>query len=687
MHLNRITKAASYIIHAMFCIICVSQANTQTVAPELEYYKYDQISEIPTLLFAMEPEFNSVSLSPDGEHILYIYPKDENYVFRVDPIDSEIDTEDHYMGVIDKGLLSRITWVNDRRLLLEINSTDGGFSVNYVNNEIVISFNLLKIFYAFDVTRSGMEKIFEYKYHINPLFMQNPENYQSFVLDTLDKDKNNILVSLLDEETGLPSVHYLNVYTGETKIYQKSVENISKWFADHDGNIRFGLGSDDNRLVMIARKNGEQKWLNLHDQELFQDDRFKPVSFGENENNIFVISPAANGRYAIYDFNIEEGILERKIFEHPNVDVTNIEFSKTNKKLLAVTYHEDKLGRFYLDENYKKNMEAINQALPDRNNYLISMSRDQRYMLIRSESDVFPGAYYRMDTERRELRLVGELNTLLNPEYLSRQMNENYFTRDGLEIASYLTLPKENNDGEKPPLIVLPHAIPDGRDINSYNYLTQFLASRGYAVLQPNYRGSSGYGLQFQLMGYGEWGRNIQFDIEDGVKNLIAKNVINKDKICIMGQNFAGYIALMSAIQNQDLFKCVIANAPITDLDELVKNVKKAMGKSVAERLVGKRKRRDIRKISPIDNMKKFNTPVLLFHGDINQRIPIQNSEEFVKKMKKEKVEHRFITLKGEGNEISMYENRKRYLEEIEDFLTQYIPVHKANSIEEAKLD
>lgn len=357
------------------------------------------------------------------------------------------------------------------------------------------------------------------------------------------------------------------------------------------------------------------------------------------------------------------------------MDVKEVEFSKANKKLLSVTYQEDMLGRHYVDEDYQRNMEAINEALPNRNNYLISLTRDQNYMLIKSESDVFPGAYYRMDVENRQLRLVGELNTLLNPEYLSRQINKTYFARDGLEITSYLTLPQAVSAQGKPPLIVLPHAIPDGRDFNAYNYVTQFLASRGYAVFQPNYRGSSGYGFQFQTLGYGEWGRNIQYDIEDGVKNLISEGVIDENRICIMGKNFSGYIALMGAIQNKELFSCVIANAPLTDLDELVSSVKKSVGKVIAERLVGKRKKKEIQKVSPIHSLRKFRTPVLLFHGNVNQSIPFQNSEEFVKKMVKEKVPHRFVTLEGAGNDISTYENRKLYLEEIEAFLNEHIPV------------
>tara|TARA_R110002096_G_C14661942_1_gene728508 strand:+ start:35358 stop:37421 length:2064 start_codon:yes stop_codon:yes gene_type:complete len=649
-------------------------AHSQLVAPELEYYKYDNLSEIPILLFAQEPEFNDVSLSPDGEHILYIYPKGKNFVFRVDPVDDEDDQEDHYIGSISKSLLGKITWVNDRRLLLEVNSF-GGMNWGYENRKLTITITMLKTFFAFDVDRKGLEKLYEFKYDFNPSMLRRPQNFQSFIVDTLDRDENNILVSLTDEETGLPSVHYLDVYTGETKLNQKSVANISQWFADHDGNIRFGVGVNDSKVVMIARKAGEQEWMNLHDQELFQDDRFRPLSFGENENNFFVISPAANGRYAIYDFNIADGVLERKIFEHPSVDVKEVEFSKANKKLLSVTYQEDMLGRHYVDEDYQRNMEAINEALPNRNNYLISLTRDQNYMLIKSESDVFPGAYYRMDVENRQLRLVGELNTLLNPEYLSRQINKTYFARDGLEITSYLTLPQAVSAQGKPPLIVLPHAIPDGRDFNAYNYVTQFLASRGYAVFQPNYRGSSGYGFQFQTLGYGEWGRNIQYDIEDGVKNLISEGVIDENRICIMGKNFSGYIALMGAIQNKELFSCVIANAPLTDLDELVSSVKKSVGKVIAERLVGKRKKKEIQKVSPIHSLRKFRTPVLLFHGNVNQSIPFQNSEEFVKKMVKEKVPHRFVTLEGAGNDISTYENRKLYLEEIEAFLNEHIPV------------
>ncbi|MCC3860408.1 alpha/beta hydrolase family protein [Pseudemcibacter aquimaris] len=654
----------------------------QEVAPGMDYFKYDKASDIPVLLFAQEPEFNDISLSPDGQHILYVYPNDDKYIFRVDPVDDD-DLEQHYVGAVSKGLLGKIFWVNDTRVLLTINSIDN-IDFGFDGRNLTFSFILKKTVYGFDVNGSGLEKIYEYKYDFNPLFLNNLQAINNFEIDMLWNDESKILISTTENEEQFPTVKYLNVYNGETSIAQAAADKITQWITDHDGNVRFGVGAEDGRLIMIARKAGETDWVNLHDQEIFQDDRFRPVNFGETENSILVISPASNGRYAIYEFDLVNEVLTNKLYEHPNVDVNGLEFSEINKKILAVTYQEDKLERYYLDEDYKKLMTAINSALPDRNNHLVSITNNNKFMLIKSDSDVFPGAFYRMDIENKQLQLLGELNYRLDPKYLTKQESITYFSRDGLEIPALISLPKDRNENDKLPLIVMPHTNPDGRDVNEYNYIIQFLVSRGYAVFQPNYRGSSGYGLQYQMMGYGEWGGNIQNDIIDGIEYLVSEGMVDKSKVCIMGKNFAGYIALMGSIQNPELFNCVIAEAPIADLYQLVKNIKSALGKNIAERMIGKKKNKAIRKISPQHNVRDIKTPLLLFHGELNNSVPKDSTDNFVEALNKYNIPHNYVVIEGAGNDFTTYEQRKSFLLELEKFLQEHNDVATIDNIASA---
>ena len=239
-----------------------------------------------------------------------------------------------------------------------------------------------------------------------------------------------------------------------------------------------------------------------------------------------------------------------------------------------------------------------------------------------------------------------------------------YKATDGLVIPAYFTTPHIVNL-TKPPLIVLPHGGPETRDTLAFDWLRQFFASEGYAVFQPNYRGSSGYGKKFAESGYGEWGKKMQQDIDDGVDKLIKDGLIDKDRICVVGASYGGYVALYSATARYKKYKCSVSFAGISNLDDMFYHAKEQYsGFTYWEKSIGSRKNKeDLLKYSPLHLISTNTRPILLFHGDKDTIVPEFQSEKMYKALKKAKVKGiEYIEFENEDHWISHEESRISFL-------------------------
>jgi len=658
----------------IFVIVQLDVSIAQRASPDSRYPYISKYNRIPVEYFAQARELTQVLLSPDGKNTFYVFPTGNDLIMQIEPLNDVVEEQHYFSGRIPMHRYGGAYWTSNDRVVVMVYSFLFDFTKLFSRRSGDGYFvTLRRSLIAFDVNSNEVDRLLTIESN-NPLTFKH-----ELILNPLVKDKDNMLISYAAEGMDYPEIFKLNVYTGDLEKVVSYQENIVNWITDHNGEVRFGYGSDEGGLVMIRRDPITGDWIKLGDQDLFKDDTFYPINFSFEENSLLVRSAVANGRFAVYDFDLEQGVLKEKLFEHPVVDATSAEFSSGTRKLLSVTYHEDKLQRHYFDSEFEKLMNSINRALPMRNNYLEEMTSDGRYMLIRSDSDVFPGAYYRMDVENKQLDLIGEFNTRLNPEYLSPQKKISYFARDGLEVSAYLTIPKSAKRDTNLPVIVIPHSLVEGRDINTFNFLVQFLASRGYAVFQPNYRGSSGYGFAYQAMGYGEWGRNIQHDITDGVQHLISLGIADDERICISGASFGGYSALVSTFQTPALYKCAAALGPVTDLTAYAKSMKRNYGKIIQERMLGDRKRSEIRKVSPVHNIKKIDVPILLIRGENSYSVTggsletLNEAEDFVKKLNKEKKDITYIVVEGDADNFRLIKNRVLYLKELEKFFALHL--------------
>ena len=317
----------------------------------------------------------------------------------------------------------------------------------------------------------------------------------------------------------------------------------------------------------------------------------------------------------------------------------------------------------------------------DRNVVPVSRTRDAtKWVLFVSGPDE-PGTYYLYDTVTRSVDVIGSAYGRVAPEGLRRTRRFDYAARDGAALHGYLTVPASAS-GAPGPLVVMPHGGPESRDALAYDPWVQFLASRGYAVFQPNFRGSSGFGRAFVEAGYGQWGRRMQDDVTDGVFSLIEHNLADPSRICIVGASYGGYAALWGGAREPDLYRCVISIAGVADLRALMRRERRVEGSNSESyeywrASIGDpgRDRARLEAVSPIRFVEDWRPPVLLIHGDEDDVVSYDQSRDMDRALRRAGKEVRFVTLEGEGHSGWREDDHALALREIEAFLSRHLPV------------
>lgn len=650
-------KKVLFISLAALMAAFFAPASAQDETPE-----YTSARDIPVEVFAQLPRIEQVKISPNGENLAILYPLGDETKFVIFDVRKEPERDPLIIDIGDGGV-EWLEWVNDDRLLVQdetnwITIESSYFSLWLSNGEGLVSF---------DRDGKNMTRL------LSQYYLSTPGNVFG-LLSFLEDDPKNILVEMTDTDTGQVGVYKLNVYDNTREEVIPPREDIFSWAADYDDRIRYGLGVRDDKLIMIARAGDDEPWLELQNNALFEDMEFRPMGFSFDSDALYVRSSLNSGRDAIYEFSLSDGVLQDKVYEHPKYDVGGLIFSTARKKLVAATYVDDYPTLEYFDDEYREMREKITRALGGERITVLDQTADEHFFIIRSYSSTDPGTLYIYDNVDKELSPIWEVMPGLDPALMSEVKPVTYYASDGLELNGYVTIPRES-DGKNLPTIILPHGGPWVRDDMVFDPLVQFLASRGYAVFQVNFRGSTGYGDRFEVLGYGEWGGKMQDDISDGVRWLIREGIADPDRICIVGASYGGYAALMGLAETPDLYECGIAIAPVTDIKEMMKEAKEGgyddfYKYSVVENL----KKKDLKRISPVKLAKQIEDPVLLIHGSYDTNVPIEHSEKMAKALKKAKADYDFIVIDEAGHSFIEPEDRITWFKAMEDFLAKNLP-------------
>lgn len=497
----------------------------------------------------------------------------------------------------------------------------------------------------------------------------------------IDPDGRFFLLSLQKSIFDYPAIWRVDLHTLQMTEVVKAQDGVWTWYADPQGVVRAGLGTSERRWWLLYRSTEADRFrkvvkgtMSNKDDDDTNVDQLIPIA-GKDEG--YAIANRQTGRYAIYKYDFATDTIGDEVFSHPEVDVDDFTYSAVTGEIGSVRYTDDRDRIHWFDPAMKAVQAKIDRTFPKTINRVVSLSRDEKKMVVWTGGADDPGSYYVYDVTKRTMDGLARPYAELDGKAMSAVQSVSYTARDGLSIPAYLTIPR-GREAKQLPLIVMPHGGPFVRDEWSYDPWVQFLADRGYAVLQPNYRGSTGYGRAFVSAGEGQWGRKMQDDIDDGVKWLADSGQIAADKVCIMGASYGGYAAMWAAARNPDIYRCAISFAGISDVKAMLSYdgrmmVAKRYYRDWRDRVRGESKF-DLDSISPIRSVDRIRIPLLIAHGKDDDNVPVSQSEKLHQAMTKAQIDHEFVVYEKEGHNLEDTDNAADFLERVEAFLTKHNP-------------
>jgi len=503
------------------------------------------------------------------------------------------------------------------------------------------------------------------------------------VIDWLVYDPDHIIISG-NSSTG--SYHgglfRLNVRTARRDaIPGLAKDDIAGVAVDNAGELRVRSRFSGNEMIHEVCADAKSSWYIAGRTPLVDaaaDATFwEELEFAADNETLYVVTRGETDTGALRAFNTRTRLTGPVLFCPEGGEIGGLVTSYDRHRLLGVTYHTDRPQYHWFDPERERMQMLIDRALPEAFNLVVSTTVDERLLVIASESDRLPVSYYLLD--RRGPK--PELKVIYKPQYAPLQPMQAiaYTARDGLVIPGYLTLPP-GAQGKRVPLILHPHGGPYGiRDEWGFNPEVQFLANRGFAVLQPNYRGSGGYGLKFLNAGRGEWGRKMQDDLTDAVKWAIAQGIADPDRICIDGASYGGYAALAGVVYTPELYRCAVNYVGVSDLAILNEHTFDS-GRQTREYFEKwiLNDRESMRQRSPVNFVERIRVPTLHAYGENDPRVDIKHWTYLKAQLDRFGKTYEFVRVENEGHGFRKEENSVSLYGKVEAFLDKYLaPVRK----------
>jgi len=628
--------------------VLYSCGDSKNEGKEMTSEKKIDVPEIPLEDFFKNPEMSSFQISPDGKHYSYRAPWESRMNIYVKEVDS--DEPVRITEQTDRDI-SNYFWANSERLVY-LKDDDGDEN-----------------FYLVAVNYDGTD--------LTPLTREAGVRTQ--IIDDLEGDEDHMIVGLNKRNPQVFDPYRININTGEMKLLAENPGNITGWMTDHDGKLRVAMTSDGVNTSLLYRDSEDDAF------EAVLTTNFKesmsPQFFTFDNKKLFASSNLGRDKMAIVEFNPKTGKEERVLFENDKYDVTGLSFSERDMKLIAASYTGEKQQYHFFDEEYADMYEKFQARFPDLEVFLTSKNKAEDKFIIRTYGDKSLGAYYLYDRNSGEISDIGDPSPWIQEEYMAAMLPISYKSRDGLTINGYLTLPagETMETAKNLPVVVNPHGGPWARDSWGFNPEVQFMANRGYAVLQMNFRGSTGYGREFWEASFREWGKKMQDDITDGVNWLIESGIADKDRVAIYGGSYGGYATLAGLAFTPDLYACGIDYVGVSNLFTFMGTIppywepfKKMMYEMVgdpnseADSLM-------MREASPVFHADKITAPLFVAQGAQDPRVNVDESDQMVEAMRNRGVEVEYLVKDNEGHGFRNEENRFEFYRSMESFLAKHL--------------
>jgi len=500
--------------------------------------------------------------------------------------------------------------------------------------------------------------------------------FNANVVDWLEDDPEHILMAYDDEsKNDRPAIRRVNLTTGKDKVVQRGLGNVQSWYTDSQGEPRIGKGRREDKEatpVMRIRDVEQDKWYNATNYPGLDADT--PIfGFTEKQNELIIGDYRGKDTLGLYVYDLTVKSITRKIYHNNTYDAEGVIRSKDGNEIIGARYTAD-TSEVELLGRYDTLLAKMRAKFPGFTVDYVDQTQSGDKVLFKVSGPYEPGYLMMIKDGESEPISFGELRPSLKADEMGEVISVRYSARDGQKIPAYVTLPPTVTDTSQIknlPFIILPHGGPYARDTKRFDYFAQFFASRGYGVLQMNFRGSEGYGKAYEEAGRKNW-VIMQEDVEDGMRWLLRKGYADPKRTCIAGWSYGGYASLMGAAKTGELYSCSIAMAAVTDLQDLIRDMKKyKYGRASANEFVrdGFENKAAIKANSPVKVADNIEIPVFLAHGTLDQRVHFDQFKRMKSALKKAGVDATYMEFKDEDHFLSNQENRQEFFKGLDKFL------------------
>jgi dipeptidyl aminopeptidase/acylaminoacyl peptidase len=606
--------------------------------------------------FAALPFMESPRLSPDGTRVASKIAVGGTLYFAVAPLFGENKPKLMQAGESD---VNWWRWVNNDWLVLGIGDT-----VQVEGEDFYVR-------RALGVSADGAKMV--------QLAWRDAAQGADDVIWIADDGTPRIRLALqksiyLNNEGFWPEVIEIDVSTGKSKTVVRPHPEVGSWYADSTGTVRVGIGAtNEGRSLRLLYRERDGDGFEIIDRANTRKGQklLVPSLFLSEPGQALAIDDKG-GFDALYKLDLKTMTLGERMFGAAAHDIDGIVSDRSGTKLLGITVTETAWKVHWLDSDLAKMQESLDEAVPGRRASIVSMDAARDRFLVHIGAADRPGTYYYITALGGALQRLAHVNSRIGAGKLHPVRTIRYKARDGLEIPAVLTLPA-GVEAKGLPIVVMPHGGPFARDSEEWDWWSQFLADRGYAVVQPNYRGSSGYGTAFAEKGQGQWGLAMQDDLNDALAFLAKEGIADPKRAAMVGGSYGGYAAMRAAQRDGALYRCAASFAGVSDLQALLRYDSRFLNTGRGIDWLRKQAP-DLRAVSPINFPGQFSIPILLVHGKKDQRVPVKQSRELAEKLRKAGKSVKYVEQPLGDHFVSRQADRLQFLTELEAFLKEHNP-------------
>ena len=626
-----------------FVLSCVLPLASTACAAESGEDSSSPPPVLPMEDFFRNPEVGAFSLSPDGAKLAFVKPWERR--MNVYVRDIETGAEKRVTSATERDIAGFFWKGSDRIVYIQDKGGDENFHIYLTDIEGKASRDLT----PFDGVRAG-------------------------VLDDLEEDPEHMLLEMNRRNPEVFDVYRCELATGELTQIAENPGNITGWLTDHDGRLRVAYETDGVNSSLLYRPTEKDEFKTLVTTNF--KDSFLPLMFGYDNKLLYVASNLGRDKIAVYTFDPDANKTRDLVFEHPDVDVASLISSKKRKVITGVVYTTDKSRYHFFDKDRKELQDTLEKFFPGYEVAVTGMDDDERRATVRVYGDRTRGGSYLFDRQSNSLTKLADHSPWLKEAEMAPMEPIQYTSRDGLTIHGYLTLPLGVASRDLP-LVVIPHGGPSARDEWGFDSEAQFLANRGAAVLQVNFRGSTGYGKKFWQAGFKQWGRAMQDDVTDGVEWLVKRGIADPKRLAIYGGSYGGYAALAGATFTPDLYACAVSYVGPSNIFTLLESIPpywepyremeyEEIGHPVKDKEL-------LESISPVLHADKIRIPLFVAQGANDPRVKKAESDQIVEAVRKAGKDVVYMVKDNEGHGFRNEENRFDFYREMGGFLKKHL--------------